>query len=208
VAPDVLNLGIDPLYRIVHTQAPFDECPIAEVGLSLTCREIRVAVTWAHQFYTYLELIQDEYGSDIRRQVQQVILYLLNRYGEAGDQLERLLALTQQAIDRYGKEVAGARGDVGVTLETYLAIALLTKLPDSPYFVGRECEGPDIPYDTLDAFSRCLARGASRVKTYFRREVRPGGCGTANSRRFWGALESAARQPVEKRGLGKRNATN
>lgn len=172
--PDVVGLGIDPIYRMVRAEVPFDASPIEAEGSNPSDCEIWVAATLAFQCHTYLKLIEGAHGPEIRKQVEQVILYSLNRYGEAGDQLERLLTLTQQAVERYNRDLTGAKRDVGMSLETYLAIVFLVKLPDSPYFVGPNCEGRDIPYDILDAFSRCLARGARRLAEYYQKYVRPG----------------------------------
>jgi len=166
-APDVMNLVADPLYRMLRSAEPFGECPVAADGGAPACRDIRVVGTWAHQLDTYLDLVGAEYGLDIRNRVQQVILRSLNRRGNAGSQFERFLELTHQTKANYNSERARRGGAVGVTLETYLAVALLIKIPDSPYFVGPTGMAPQIPYETLEVLSRCLESGANRVRQYY-----------------------------------------
>lgn len=186
VAPDVVDLGVAPLYRMLRAEDPFDDCPAAAEGLSHSCQEIRVVGTWAHQFHIYLELIAAAYGADIRRQVQQVILHSLNQYGDSGNQLESFLKLTREAVASYRSDPAGPARHPGVTLETYLAIVLLTRVPDSPYFFNHSRPDTDIPYDTVKALSRCLERGANRVKRYYQSGFEPVMSGTDSPPAVWG----------------------
>ena len=174
--PDVTKLAVEPLYRMLCAREPFDDCPTAHDRLGPVCDRIRAVGYWAYQFHTYLELIEAEHGAATRRQVQQIMLHALDQLDRAGDRLESFLRLTHEAIASYRRHYPRRGGDTGLSVETYLAVTLLVKTPDSPYF--SDCADTaamgELPlqFDVVKDLSRCFKRGAAGVRNHYQERLR------------------------------------
>jgi hypothetical protein len=174
--PDVVKLAVEPLYRMLCCREPFDDCPAARDIVGPVYHRIRAVGYWAYQFHTYLDLVEVEHSLPTRRQVEELIFNALNQQDRAGDQLERFLKLTRDAIAIYSQYAARQRGDTDLSVETFVAITLLVKTPDSPYFsaggdVATVRETP-LEFDVVKDLSQCFKHGAARVRNYYQARLR------------------------------------
>ncbi len=175
--PDVVNLGVDPVYRMLRGDPPFHGSGLGPVGTAhQDVQEIRSVGTWAFQFHTYLGMIETAHGPEVRDEVRKVILLSLNQNGTTGDQMERFLKITREAVESHNRDQSRVAGNIGVSVEGYLAIMLLLKVNDSPYFIGRQGaaeanDDPGLHFDLLQDLSRSFARGADRVRKFYRQRL-------------------------------------
>jgi len=170
--PDVVQLGVDPVYRMLRAEAPFDRLDRDRYAERESLQKIRMVGIWAFQFHTYLELVNSVHGPVLRDEVQNVIILSLNQHADVGSQLRRFLKLTRKAVAIHDRDRSRVAGEISISVADYLAIMLLLKVPDSPFFIGRlgADTGADAGprYEVLQDLSRSFTRGAQRVRRFYR----------------------------------------
>jgi len=89
---------------------------------------------WSYQLYTYLELLEKLFGKDVRTEVSDWLLDMLNANNGAGDRLETVFAVIEHA-KQASKSTTETDQDLSfVSVEMSIALAMLVELPESPGF--------------------------------------------------------------------------
>ncbi len=89
---------------------------------------------WSYQLYTYLELLEQLFDEEIKTEVSDWLLDMLNANNGAGDRLETVFAVIEHS-KQVSKSTMEADQDFSfVPAEMSIALAMLVELPESPDF--------------------------------------------------------------------------
>ncbi len=89
---------------------------------------------WSYQLYTYLELLKQLFGADVRTEVGDWLLDMLNANNSAGDRLETVFSVIEHTLKANRINMTMEHGLIRVSEEMSIALAMLVELPESPDF--------------------------------------------------------------------------
>lgn len=132
---DPCELAMLPMIRLSPEAEPSETYCGSDLNkLDPAYHDVVNSGLWSYQLYTYLELLQQLFGNNIRYEVQDWLLDMLNANDLAGDRLETVFTVIEQAINASRSTFDTGTGMSCVSAEMSVALALLLDLPESPDF--------------------------------------------------------------------------
>ena len=174
---DPMMAGGIALFHFFRHEKPFSDADWRPAGTQIAPQYedlIHTSVI-GYQFFTYLQLIEQRFGSEIARIVREHQIIAMNRLpDQMGDQISELLRMIHRAYESSIKNPMKVPGhpDIEVPLEWRIALSLLYfEIKDSPYYLPidrrRPETLPEIRGDLDRVFALCLAHGRDTAVEIF-----------------------------------------
>jgi len=124
-----------PIAHLTSRSDPFDRFCTGKCILEESYRTVINAGVRAYQLHTYLDLIKQYFGTEIRHLVQEHQIDMLNGVGGMGRTIEKTLELCSVALETSGLTIKTNSCEVEIPPEMNVALLLLLDTPQSPDFV-------------------------------------------------------------------------
>ena len=148
-----------PIAHLNHRIDPFDRYCTGNCALEESYRAVINTGVRAYQLHTYLDLVQQYFGRQIRHLVHKRQLDLLDGVGETDQVIEKTFELIMAALETTAITIPTYHGDFKVPLEMNVALLLLLDAPQSPDCVS----DPAMRSDQIDRIGKdvdwCFAEG-------------------------------------------------
>ena len=164
-------LAMLPIAHLTSRTDPFDRYCTGNRVLEESYRAVVNAGIRAYQLHTYPGLIQQYFGSEVRRLVHEHQIDMLNGVDGMGRTIGKTLELCMVALGTSGLTVTTNSGEVEIPPEMNVALLLLLDTPQSPDFVpnpaSRSEQISQIGMDVDWRFAECLTRGREEITDAF-----------------------------------------
>ena len=164
-------LAMLPIAHLTSRTDPFDRYCTGNRVLEEPYRAVVNAGIRAYQLHTYLGLIQQHFGPEVRRLVHEHQIDMLNGVGGMSQTIEKTLELCTMALGTPGLSITTNSGEVEIPPEMKVALLLLLDTPQSPDFVpdpaSRLEQISQIGMDVDWRFAECLIRGREEITDAF-----------------------------------------
>jgi len=165
------TLAMLPIAHLTSRADPFDRYCTGNCVLEESYREVVNAGIRAYQLHTYLGLIQQHFGPEIRRLVHEHQIGMLDGVGGMGQTIGKTLELCMVALGTSGLTITTNSGEVEIPPEMNVALLLLLDTPQSPDFVPDPASRPEqisqMGMDVDWRFAECLIRGREEITDAF-----------------------------------------
>jgi len=132
---DPYELAMLPMLSLSPDAEPSDTYGYSGSGkLDSTYFDVVNTGLWSYQLYTYLELLEQLFGGDVKTEVSDWLLDMLNANNCAGDRLETVFAVIEYARQASKVTMETDHELSCVPVEMSIALAMLVELPESPDF--------------------------------------------------------------------------
>ena len=130
---DPYELAMLPMIRLSPDAEPSETyCGSDLSKLDPAYHDVVNTGLWSYQLYTYLELLQRLFGQNIKREVRDWLLDMLNANDFAGDRLVTVFTVIENAMHASHSTMDTGSGLSCVPVEMSIALAMLLDLPESP----------------------------------------------------------------------------
>ncbi|HED17215.1 MAG TPA: hypothetical protein ENI64_10450 [Gammaproteobacteria bacterium] len=133
---DPYELAMLPMIRLSPDAEPsetYGDCGLGKLDSAYF--DIVNTGLWSYQLYTYLELLQKIFGNNVKTEVSDWLLDMLNANNSAGDRLQTVFTVIEHAKKQARHAVMGTGKDLSsISVEMSMALAMLVELPESPDF--------------------------------------------------------------------------
>ena len=164
-------LAMLPIAHLTSRTDPFDRYCTGNRVLEEPYRAVVNAGIRAYQLHTYLGLIQQHFGPEVRRLVHEHQIDMLNGVGGMSQTIEKTLELCTMALGTPGLSITTNSGEVEIPPEMKVALLLLLDTPQSPDFVpdpaSRLEQISQIGMDVDWRFAECLSQGREEIMNSF-----------------------------------------
>jgi len=132
---DPYELAMLPMIRLSPDAGPSETYgDSSSGGLDPAYFDIVNTGLWSYQLYTYLELLQKIFGSNVKTEVSDWLLDMLNANNSAGDRLETVFSVIEHSKQACDVAMSTDSDLSIVPIEMSIALAMLVELPESPDF--------------------------------------------------------------------------
>lgn len=128
-------LAMLPIAHLTSRSDPFDRFCTGKCILEESYRTVINAGVRAYQLHTYLGLVQQYFGPEIRHLVHDHQIDMLDGVGGMGRTIEKTLELCSVALETSGLTIKTNGGEFEISPEMSVALLLLLDTPQSPDFV-------------------------------------------------------------------------
>ena len=160
-----------PIAHLNHRIDPFDRYCTGNCALEESYRAVINTGVRAYQLHTYLDLVQQYFGQQIRQLVHKRQLGLLDGVGGTDRVIEKTLELIISALGTTAITIPTHHGEFEVPLEMNVALLLLLDAPQSPDCVSdparRSVQIGQIGEDVDWCFAQVLTRGREAITDAF-----------------------------------------
>jgi hypothetical protein len=160
-----------PIAHLSHRIDPFDRYCTGNCALEESYRAVINTGVKAYQLHTYLDLVQQHFGRQIRHLVRKRQLGLLDGVGKTDRVIEKTLELIMTALGTKAVTIPTHHGEVDVPLEMNVALLLLLDDPQSPDCVSdparRSVQIGQIGKDVDWCFAQGLTQGREAIADIF-----------------------------------------
>ena len=164
-------LAMLPIGHLTSRTDPFDRYCTGNRVLEESYRAVVNDGIRAYQLYTYLGLIQQHFGPEVRRLVHENQIDMLNGVGGMGQTIGKTLELCMLALGTSGLSITTNSGEVEIPPEMNVALLLLLDTPQSPDYVPDPASRPEqigrIGMDVDWRLAECLIRSREEITDAF-----------------------------------------
>ncbi len=128
-------LAMLPIALLTRRTDPFDRYCTANCELQESYRAVVNAGVRAYQLHTYLDLIQQYFGPEVRHLVHEHQIGMLDAAGGMGQTIGKTLEHILVALGTSGLTISTNSGEFEIPQEMNVALLLLLDTPQSPDFV-------------------------------------------------------------------------
>jgi len=160
-----------PMAHLTSRADPFDRYCTGNCVLEESYRAVINAGVRAYQLHTYLGLIQEHFGSEVRHLVHEHLIDILECVGGMGRTIGKTLDHIMMALGTSGLSITTNSGEFEIPAEMNVALLLLLDTPQSPDFVpdpaSRSEQISRIGMDVDWRFADCLIRSREEITDAF-----------------------------------------